>query len=49
MSDQIAREVSRRAEVKMLEHNISFIEALVSLFKKNPDLLKAWIQEISGE
>ena len=46
MDGQIAREVSRRSEVKMLYENCSFMEALVSLLKKNPDLLKEFIREI---
>ena len=49
MVDQISREVARRSEVKMLFENISFMEALVSLLKKNPDLLKEFVREISGE
>jgi len=49
MIDSIAREVARRSEIIMLYENVSFIEALVDLLKQNPDLLKAFVQEISNE
>ncbi len=49
MDGQIAREVSRRTEIKMLYNDIGFMEALVLLLKKNPDLFEAFIEEISSD
>lgn len=49
MIDSIAREIARRSELIMLEQNIDFMEALVSLLKTNPDLLEEFVREVSTD
>lgn len=49
MDGQISREIARRAEIEMLYNDIGFMEAMVSLLKKNPDLLEKFVQELSSD
>ncbi len=45
----VSREISRLSEIEMLNENVDYMTAQTAVLRRNPELLKQYEKEVSGE